>query len=462
MSINGNVKNFIEALNDFLNTFVYDRGFTAVLTHYDADGITAGGLFSRLLANYGIEFIVRATTDLSNDVTRKFFSIKANAHVLLDMGSGDLERIHSYSDGRDVFIIDHHKVVGNSAGLHILNPELYGFDGGQTGCAGVLSGLLGYYATEDPYFLAIGLVGASGDMQLIQPVDITKHLLDLAVEKNVVDIKKGFIFFMNNSLPLHKAITWSFNPYIPGFSGRDDVGLMLIKKAGIDYPSRPPFKKASDLSSVERNKLLEEIIKYLANLGVREIKPSDITKNYVILKLENHPLLKNVDEFANLVNTAGRMGKEHMGILLTFGFRGKLVESLKDLYLERRKMIAKYLAIADRKLKIYKDMIVVVDMRDTDFNYRFSGTISTILSRSIKHSDKVVILISESPYGIKISARAPKSIVDKGLNLADIMRSLSKKFSGVGGGHNVAAGATLQRGGTSLIDEVVNIIASEI
>ncbi len=463
MSENQVLNGFIDKIDEAIHGFKRVDGFYAVLTHYDADGLTAGGLFIRFLETIGREFLARATTDLSDEVARKFFSIEADKYVLLDMGSGDLDRISKFLRGKEVTIIDHHKVSGDiTEGVEIVNPELYGFDGGQTGCAGVLTGLLGYKATGDPYFLATGLVGAAGDMQLHSPVDVTKYLLNLAVENKVARVERGFIFFMNRSLPLHKAITWSFNPYIPEFSGRDDIGLMLIKKAGIEYSASSPNKRVGDLNPIERNRLLEEIVKYITGLGVDNLRPQDLTREYVILTREENPILQNADEFANLVNTAGRMGMEYLGILLTYGVRGELVDKLVDLYMERRKMIARFLGIADKRSKLYRDKIVVVDMRGTDFNYRFSGTISTILSRSIKYSDKVVILLSESPHGIKLSARAPKSLVERGLNLAEAMRSLSKKFSGIGGGHNVAAGATLGKGGSSLIDEIVDAISSEL
>ncbi len=42
-----------------------------------------------------------------------------------------------------------------------------------------------------------------------------------------------------------------------------------------------------------------------------------------------------------------------------------------------------------------------------------------------------------------MSARAPKELVRKGLNLSDIMRDAAAEVGGMGGGHAVAAGATV-------------------
>ena len=437
------------------------RGIINVLTHYDADGLVAGGLVARFLSSIGREFLLRTTVDLTDDVLSGFLGLGGRLNVFVDLGSGDLDRIIDMRGDREVVIIDHHKLSREPDGVTILNPELHGFDGGATGCASILSGLLGYQLTGDPYFLGVSLVGAAGDMQLANPVDVTKMVLDKAVEMGVAEVRKDFIFFSSHSLPLHKAITWSFNPYIPHFTGRDDVGLMLVKRSGIDYdPSKG--RTVDSLNDLERNRLLEVIVQYIAGLGIKDLRPGDLIRNFVVLRFEEHPLLRHVDEFANLVNTTGRMGEERLGLLLAYGVRGGVVDRAIELYMERRRFIAKYLEMADRSAKIYDDTVAIVDLRGHDFNPRFSGTISTILSRSLKYQDKVVILLARSERGVKLSARAPRHLVERGFNLAEIMRDLSKRFSGIGGGHNVAAGATLEGSTDTLVKEIVEAVKSRL
>jgi RecJ-like exonuclease len=42
---------------------------------------------------------------------------------------------------------------------------------------------------------------------------------------------------------------------------------------------------------------------------------------------------------------------------------------------------------------------------------------------------------------VKISARTRPLLTTKGLDLGDILRATAEKYSGRGGGHNIAAGA---------------------
>ena len=74
-----------------------------------------------------------------------------------------------------------------------------------------------------------------------------------------------------------------------------------------------------------------------------------------------------------------------------------------------------------------------------------TGTISSLIAGSPKNAGKIVILRTNGEQGtIKFSSR--KSIGCKlGVNLSDLMRTGAKKFEGVGGGHDAAAGAKITK-----------------
>ena len=59
----------------------------------------------------------------------------------------------------------------------------------------------------------------------------------------------------------------------------------------------------------------------------------------------------------------------------------------------------------------------------------------------------------------KASARATKSLVTKGLDLAVALREAASQLGGDGGGHNIASGASIPKGKEekflTLVDEIV-------
>jgi single-stranded-DNA-specific exonuclease len=75
-----------------------------------------------------------------------------------------------------------------------------------------------------------------------------------------------------------------------------------------------------------------------------------------------------------------------------------------------------------------------------------SGAFSSILSSAGSLSpDHVIIVLTRSKEGgTKLSARAPPKLLKLGVNLGEALSSVSKKYGGFGGGHNVAAGAHIK------------------
>ena len=61
----------------------------------------------------------------------------------------------------------------------------------------------------------------------------------------------------------------------------------------------------------------------------------------------------------------------------------------------------------------------------------------------------------------KISARTIDLIVRRGLNLGEILRVASEKYSGKGGGHNIAAGAQVPIQDLESFIKLVNELVKE-
>ena len=66
-----------------------------------------------------------------------------------------------------------------------------------------------------------------------------------------------------------------------------------------------------------------------------------------------------------------------------------------------------------------------------------------MLSTGGIRKDLPMIAFADADDGIKVSARADKSLGEKGLDLSKVMSEASEKVGGYGGGHNIAAGATI-------------------
>ena len=78
---------------------------------------------------------------------------------------------------------------------------------------------------------------------------------------------------------------------------------------------------------------------------------------------------------------------------------------------------------------------------------RMIGTISNIAIRGLPRSDKPLIAYSfvRDESIVKVSARGTAETVKMGINLGELMKETAEKLSGLGGGHNIAAGAQIPK-----------------
>jgi len=471
VSLSENEKRYLKSIENLSKLLVDLEPNIAILTHYDADGLAAGGALIRFLAINNKNFIIRPVTKLNDEILQDFFEISARYYLIIDLGSDIDKIVHIWKQTNQkgqLLIIDHHKILSKKSidelrDVYVVNPECYNIDGGSSACTSISISLSTYNASgrRDKYLLEIGVVGGYGDMQLQTDItNLNKYFLNEAISSKVIRVIQDFIFFLNRKMPLYKAITWTFIPYIPNFSGREDVGLNILDRAGVSVEKNGRVVTAEDISEREKERLLEVILEYLSSLGVT-LSTNDLIGITYELLLEQDDILSTAESFSSTLSALGRLNEDAYGLLLAAGVRNQVLDKAREIVSERRKIISKYLSEALNRVKLYNDIIAIVDFRNTDFNPKFTGSISTILSKTPEFSNKVIIVLCSDEGLIKISARTSKDLVNQGVNLAVIMKELAENLGGSGGGHSVAAGASISRN-ANIVEEIVKRIKTHL
>ena len=86
-----------------------------------------------------------------------------------------------------------------------------------------------------------------------------------------------------------------------------------------------------------------------------------------------------------------------------------------------------------------------------------------MLSSEDVDSKLPIIAFADTEEGdTKVSARTIKELVDKGVNLSKIMKYAATEVNGIGGGHNIAAGATIPKGREEEFLEIIDKRIGEI
>jgi RecJ-like exonuclease len=146
------------------------------------------------------------------------------------------------------------------------------------------------------------------------------------------------------------------------------------------------------------------------------------------------------------LNSTGRYEEAEIGLSVVMGDREVGFDNAKNLLAQHRKNLV------DGMKFVKENGIIELD----NFQYFYSGkripqTIVGIVAgmcmSSVPNRHIPIIGMSDTDEGdkIKISARGTQDLIRRGLNLSVALNEVTSQFEeGVGGGHDIAAGATIK------------------
>jgi len=444
-----------------------------VVHHYDCDGITSGSIVMGSLEKMGKQYRAQSVRKLDTE----FLSTISHEPdiIFVDLGSGtaDIDSLPG-----NVVVIDHHQQK-SSAHLQA-NPHAFGFDGGTdisaAGCA--------YFVFEE--FVELGIVGAVGDVQA--PLrNLNKIMLDRAVEQGAISVEKDIMLFGRNSRPLKQFLLYADEPYLPGITGQDDACGALLQELGIEQKQKSAthgavqgeggagerWRTYSDLSFDERRALVSSLAKLVAMRSSPEAASRLVGDTYNLLRMPQGTLLRDASEFSTLLNACGRNDRPELGVSVCLQRKGAYEES-SALLAEHRKNLRAGIEFASKNTQDIGKFLLL-DARGV-ISDSIIGVVAGMLFAGSRQ--KPILALSLEATGvensgrnfsaseaaaskpkIKLSTRGTRKLVEAGLNLGKILSECCAQVGGVGGGHNIAAGASIP---DEKLDEFLKEFASRL
>jgi len=427
-------------------------GFIHVVSHLDADGLAAAGVVGTALARLNATFRIRIERWLDERIVESIIADKPSLVVFSDFGSGDLDVLNSELKGKESVVLDHHQPVGEAdpAFVHV-NPHIFEIDGSRDISSAGIAYFVGKALNKANVDLAsVAIVGALGDLQdkyeqrgLGGPNAL---VVEDAEKAGYLRTETDLMFFGRETRPIHKALACTTTPFIAGISGEEDKSLAFLVSLGITPKRGEKWRALRDLAEDEKKKLFNALADYMVSRGLAGDVPLSLRGNvYTLTREEPWTPLRDAREFSVLLNATGRMDKPSLGIAICMGDRGAALEEANAVLEEYRRTITKYLNwLMEPDMGRIEELSNIYVVRGEGvIDDKIIGTVSSILSTSLKKPEKPIIAYSivQKENLAKISARAIDMVVRRGLNLGEILRLAAEKCSGKGGGHNIAAGA---------------------
>ncbi|SCG86872.1 single-stranded-DNA-specific exonuclease RecJ [Methanobacterium congolense] len=436
--------NKAEEACEVLSKHIKKDNVVRIISHNDADGISAAGVVCNAISRQGGKFHVTIVPRLKDNVLAKILREKYKLFFFCDMGSASLSKMGKTRS--DVIIADHHQTRDSEEpkeNITHVNPHLYGLDGTRDVSASGVS-----YLTVRPMeyrdLSSLALVGAFGDMQCTDGItSINKTILNDGVDSGAIEVREDLKIAYKSQEPIYKALSYTFNPALRGISGDEEGSMAFFERVGISYGI-----KFEELGNEEKDLLKEELIK---------INPKIFGEVYSIPN--EIPELRNIEDYSKVLDACGKNKKHGVGLSICIGDRESSVQEAETLLKTYRENLMKSIGWIKREGSIGMENIQYI-YTDDKKRKKVMGTLASIgIEIEILDPEKPVLGISRMDNIVKISGRTSMEMVERGVNLGVALEAASKSFNGNGGGHNVAAGAVVpykdMENFLNIVDEMV-------
>lgn len=438
-------------------------GNVRLVSHHDSDGVSSAAIMVSALARDGKEFRLSFIRQLYETDIMELGREDNRLIVFLDMGSGQLGLIqeHLARGSTRIIIIDHHMMQGEVTTDDViqLNPVEFGIDENIAG-SGAAYLVARAMSPENRDLSELAVIGAIGDSQTgsIGPgwglLGINKEILQDAQNTGKIRVSKGLRLWGRRARPIHKALEYSVDPYIPGVSGSESGAVNFLHEIGIDIRDESgAWRTLSSLSEKELKRLATGIIK--ERIRDNRENPDWIFGDVYDL-LDKEEGLSDASEFATVLNSAGKQGMGYVGIGLCLNNKEYFaaVDGMLESY---RREIGRSLRWLERNRDSFistEHAVFIVAGNSIPENV--ASNVVSIASRSadlLPEADRakpVFIMVDNERGETKISARASDGLVERGFSLQGVVSVAAAAAGGEGGGHAGAAGASIPKAGVEM------------
>ncbi len=436
---------FAELLLNAKNKILESKGSKVkIISHIDADGISAASILSLALDRLNINHDVHFTS-----LDGILASNLADLTIFLDMGSGQIDYLMSEYKDKNIIILDHHQGEYPETPFLEVNPNRFGYSGSEEISGSGLAYLLSLELDANNRDLSsIAIVGAVGDMQGSWGglKGLNRDILLDGIEVGLVKAEEDLLLYGRSTRPIYKSLQYFSDPPIPGVTGSDSNAMALLNS--LEIPCyEGDWRTVSDMTCDEKRKLATEIIRKTIMAVPQEyvsfIPQMIMGESYSLVQEEDRSPLKDASEFATCLNACGKNGRPEVGFYVCKGNRGIYYDILLGLLRKHRKNIARSMSLVESRGVVMKEKFQYFD--GSGINDTIVGTVASLVLGN-RDTDPFLPIVAyttlpNDPNVYKISARCSRLLVLKGLNLGKEIKKSAESVGGKGGGHPPACGA---------------------
>jgi len=437
-------------------------------SHIDADGLTSAAVAATALARAGIPFEAAFKNQLDAHEIATIAARDVDTVLFTDFGSGQLDEIARHAGAFTPVVVDHHQPADAATEYH-LNPLLEGIDGASelsgAGTAYVLARALarsdgsgttagrdsgGGETTRNRDLAALAVVGAVGDMQASSG-DLTganQAIVEEGIDAGVLRRGTDLALYGRQTRPLPKLLEYASDVDLPGISNSESGSVAFLADLELDLKRDGEWRRWVDLTDDERRTVANALLRHAIRRGVpAERVESLVGTTYELLEEPEGTELRDASEFSTLLNATARYERADVGLAVCLGDRDGALDRARELLRNHRRNLSEGIEWVERT-----GVERTERLQWFDAGTRIRETIVGIVAGMAMGADGVdddrpiVAFAEKNDEETKVSARGTHALVRRGLDLSTVMCDAAAAVGGKGGGHDVAAGATIPAG----------------
>jgi single-stranded-DNA-specific exonuclease len=354
-----------------------------------------------------------------------------NLKIFSDLGSSLLDTIEGYK-GYSI-ILDHHKPTRDSVADNVIhiNSNLFDINGSYEISASTLAFLLSVRITRRNWdLISVALAGAIGDKQHKNGFNgLNLELLETGLDLGIIKAKTSIKLTGNTIL---ETLIRSTDPYFVGLTNNEPGVRKLLSELAVD--------PQATLGSLEKN-TVQRLASYLTLMLLEQGIPPEDAEEIITTKYFDTNLNLEIEELSHMINSCGRMGEMGVGVAAGLGDQQAMARA-KELRAEYKNKVLAGLKILDKDRP--KELEHIQYFYES--KAEFAGTFAGIGMMYFFNQIKPVLALTKADDDLKVSGRGTKRLVQQGLDLAGALAEVSAELGGSGGGHPIAAGATIPSG----------------
>lgn len=364
-----------------------------LVSHMDSDGMSAAALIIKALRDKGFSVNFDINYQITSQLLEKLKEAEETFIIFTDLGSTRKDQIATMLSGKKILILDHHETqekFSENGSFFEVNPHHFGIDGSSEISGSGLAYLFTRELSEKNKKNAhLAIIGAIGDFQEKNGFrSFNKEILDDAISSDIILVQDDLKIYGVNSRSLSKALFFSEKLKLPGLKTESDVIDFLKEKEISDDEN----KRYSELSSSEKEKLIESIISLRKNLDNAE---DVLEKRYIILNELPNSIFRDAREFSTILNACGRMQEAEIGINASLQDKTSKDKAL-NVYHRYKKEISSMLNWFEKNKKdpekvLFGENFLILNARK-DISHLVIGTLNSILTKSGRVKKNTLVL----------------------------------------------------------------------